>query len=82
MLLYMVLISPMEVIDMKMISECPIVSNWQSVIELLVSELGVVDQRFDKEGENLWLLPNVYSFLNTIPFELLVFRVYVFGYCR
>ena len=56
----MVLISPMKVLDMKMISEFPIFPLGKLVIELLVSELGVVDQRFDKEEANLWLLPNFY----------------------
>ena len=52
MVLYVVLISPTKVIDMKMISECPIAERGKLIIVLLVSELGVAEQRSDKEAAN------------------------------
>ena len=50
MVIYVVLIAPIKVLDMKNISEYPIVSKGELILELLVSELGVVDQRSDKEA--------------------------------
>ena len=52
MLLYMVLVDLIKVLDMKIISKCLIVAKGQSILELLVSELGVVYQRADKEAAN------------------------------
>ena len=52
MVLYVVLIATIKVIETKMIYECPIVSKGQLIIELLVSELGVLDRRADKEAAN------------------------------
>ena len=50
MLLYVVSINQMKVLDMKIISEFRVVVNRQLIIELLVSELDVIDQRSEKEA--------------------------------
>ena len=52
MICYVVLISQMKVVEMKMISECPIVAKGQLIMESLVSELGVVYRRANKEAAN------------------------------
>ena len=52
MVLYVVLITTIKVLKMKMVLECPIIAKGKLILDLLVSELGMVDQRFDKETEN------------------------------
>ena len=42
----------MKLIDMKMMIECLIVTKGRLIIELWVSELGVVDGISDKEAAN------------------------------
>ena len=52
MLLYVVSIASIKVLDIKMISSCPIVAKAQLIIEILVAEVGMVEQRADKEAAN------------------------------
>ena len=52
MVLYVVLISQINVLDIKMIKECPIVAKMKLILELLFLELGVADQRYGKETAN------------------------------
>ena len=78
MLLYVVLITQIKVIDMEMISECPIITKGKLILDLLVLELGVVDQRDDKEVGKLYLLPNYYFIYKYNKFEVLGVCVYAF----
>ena len=56
MVLHVVLVATINVLNTTMAEECPIVEKGQLIIELLVSEISVVDHRADKDRESSWLL--------------------------
>ena len=57
-----------------MISDCPFVEKGELILELLISDLGVVDQRVDKVSTKSrqidGLSMNFILFINTITFEV------------